>query len=100
MAEFFGNCLILLGSIFSLISVLGTIRFENIYEKMHAATKTSTLGCGLILAGTAFHMDNSRNLTEIIFLIFFISLTIPISAHLLAKFIYAQQARVKQNRQV
>jgi len=92
MLELIGNILILAGSIFCFIAVLGTIKLSTIFAKMHAATKTATLGCGLILLGTGIQMDNSHGLTEVILLIFFIALTNPISAHLIANLVYTSKA--------
>ena len=97
MINTIGNFIIALGALFCLISVLGLSKFSDVFSKMHAATKTSTLGCGLVLIGTAFHIDGSHSLTELILLVFFISLTNPISAHMIANLIYRKQSKAKSN---
>ena len=85
MPNLLGNVLILIGSIFALISCIGLYRFESLYLKMHAATKAGTLSTGLVLLGVGIQMNNLHSFTEIILLILFIGITSPISAHMIAK---------------
>ena len=46
---------ILLGAILCLISAIGVLRLPDVYTRMHAASKASTLGVVLILVGVFFH---------------------------------------------
>lgn len=80
-----GSFLILMGALFMFIATLGLWRFDDIYLKMHAATKAGTLGCGLILLGVGIQIKDLHSLTEILLLILFIAITNPISAHLIGK---------------
>ena len=82
------NIFILLGAIFMFIAALGLWRLEDLYLKMHAATKAGTLGCGLILFGVGLQIKNLHSITDIVLLIIFIALTNPISAHLIGKLNY------------
>ena len=91
--EIFANILILIGSIFMCIAALGLWRLEDLYLKMHAATKAGTLGCGLILLGVGSQIKNLHSFTEIILLIIFIAITNPISAHLIGKLYYTQSTK-------
>lgn len=45
---------ILLGAILCLISAIGVLRLPDVYTRMHAASKASTLGVVLILVGVFF----------------------------------------------
>lgn len=85
MIEFIANILTLIGSIFVLIASIGLYRLPGLYLKMHAATKAGTLGSGLVLLGVAMQIGNIYTMTEVALLILFISITNPISAHLIAK---------------
>lgn len=76
---------ICLGSIVSLIAAIGVYRLPIIFSKMHAATKSATLGTGLVLLGVGLQLDGGKSLTEILLLIGFIMLTNPIAAHLIAR---------------
>lgn len=88
--SYLGCILIILGTCFTLISAVGLLRLEGVYQKMHAATKAGTLGNGLILLGILMQFKDSSSITELSLLILFIALTNPISAHLIAK-VYHQQ---------
>lgn len=93
MTLYVANVLILIGSIFMLIAAIGVLRFKDIYLKLHAATKSGTLGSGLILLGVGMQLKSLRSLTEIILLIFFIAITNPIGAHLIGKIQYLRENR-------
>ena len=67
------NSLILIGSVFILIAAIGVIRLPGVYQKMHAATKVGTLGCGCILLGVSMALKNIHGSTEALLLIFFIA---------------------------
>lgn len=51
IAEIFVSALILLGACVMLLASIGMLRFGDVYLRMHAATKSSTLGVGLIIVG-------------------------------------------------
>ncbi len=88
MLIYISSFLILAGSIFMCIAALGLWRFNDLYLKMHAATKAGTLGCGLILLGVGLRIKNLHSITEIFLLIAFIAITNPISAHMIGKLYY------------
>ena len=91
MIDLIGSIIILIGSVFILIACIGLWRLNGLYMKMHAATKAGTLGCGLILVGSIFNFHNSHVTTSIIVLIFFILLTNPIAAQLIAHIHYCKK---------
>ena len=85
MLNYFGLLLIFSGSVICLIASIGLYRLPGLFAKMHAATKTATLSCGLVLFGVAINLKNINSYTEVIILIVFIAITNPISAHYIAK---------------
>ena len=85
MPNVLGLILIFLGSFVCLIASIGLYKLPGLFPKMHAATKTATLACGLVLIGVAIHPNNIHTYTEVIILILFIGITNPISAHYIAK---------------
>ncbi len=93
MIELIGNFLLLFGSIFVCIAALGVWRFKSLFFKLHAASKAATLGCGSLLLGAGILLKNIHGITEMILLIFFIALTNPISAHLIAKVAHKGRAK-------
>lgn len=85
IAEYVAGILLIIGSAFALIASIGLWRLPDIYCRMHAASKTGTLGSGLLLAALAVHAGDSSTVLRALAGITFFLLTAPISAHLLAK---------------
>ncbi len=78
-----GSILTLSGSIFLFLGALGVFRMPDLYNRMQAGTKATTLGTMLTLLGIG--ICHTEWLGQIIILIMFIALTNPISSHALAR---------------
>ncbi|MCC7452301.1 MAG: monovalent cation/H(+) antiporter subunit G [Anaerolineae bacterium] len=77
-----------LGVIFSALGVLGLIRFPDVYCRLHASGKVSTMGlCGLLL-GAACLMPST--LLKVIALAIFMIISSPVSTHAIALAAYRQ----------
>lgn len=86
--QYAAGVLIIAGSLFGLLAAVGVLRLPDLYTRMHAASKTGTMGAGLMLAGIAVvAFDNGVILRAIAGFIFLL-LTAPVSAHLLARAAY------------
>lgn len=57
----------------------------DLYTRLHATTKCDTLGAGLILMGVILYHGPSWLALKILFIIFFIWLANPTSAHAIAR---------------
>lgn len=90
IGEFVGVFLILVGSIISVISALGMIKFSDVYTRSHAATKSATLAVLLTLSGTFIYFWLSESLISIrlILGIVFVFLTAPVAGHLICRAAY------------
>lgn len=93
--EAIGAIIILIGSIISVISAVGMIRFPDIYSRAHAATKTTTLAVLITLVGTFIYVWLGEGFISIrlILGIFFVFMTAPVSGHLVLRSAY--RANVK-----
>ena len=78
-----GSIITLLGSIFLLLGTLGVLRMPDVYNRMQAGTKATTLGSMLTLLGIGLAVPSW--LPKLIILILFILITNPISSHALAR---------------
>lgn len=85
MIEPITGSLLIIGGIFILVAALGVVRFNSFYNRLHAATKASTLGVGCALLAAAFFFGNAACVFEVLLSIFFLFLTLPVSAYLLAR---------------
>lgn len=79
------SALIILGALFCFIAALGVLRFQDVYVRMHAASKAGTLGAGLLLVAIAVASAELGLITRAIAGVIFLILTTPVSAHLLAR---------------
>jgi len=78
-----GGIVSLLGSLFLLLSSIGLLRMPDVYNRMQAGTKATTLGSILFLIGIG--IANPAWFGKIVLLIIFVILTNPISSHVLAR---------------
>jgi len=81
----FGGIITFVGSIFLLLGALGIVRMPDVYNRMQAGTKATTLGTLLFLAGIAIGHIECMCIFRILILILFIIFTNPISSHALAR---------------
>ena len=83
---------ITLGALFMLIAALGVVRFPDLFSRMHAASKASTLGISLILLGYCLSQPSIYTVMKSFLTMLFIFLTTPVACHLLSR------AMLRQNR--
>ncbi|MUK87050.1 Na+/H+ antiporter subunit G [Ornithinibacillus sp. L9] len=78
---------LLLGTFFVLSGSIGIARFPDIYTRLHAATKASTLGLSGILIGAFLFLYIEHNIVsgKLLLAIVFILLTAPVSAHMISR---------------
>lgn len=91
--DLIGDVLILIGSIFVLLSAIGIVKMPDYLMKLQAASKASAFGIIIILIGGKFVYFNMIYLSSSIVIIIFLLLTTPIAAHALAK----AEKRLKSN---
>ncbi|MDR5659338.1 monovalent cation/H(+) antiporter subunit G [Serpentinicella sp. ANB-PHB4] len=77
--------LLIVGAFFFLVGTVGLIRMPDVFCRMHATTKSDTLGAGLILLALAIYHGISLISLKIIIVIAFVWITNPTAAHIIAK---------------
>ncbi|MFC1996232.1 monovalent cation/H(+) antiporter subunit G [Chloroflexota bacterium] len=80
--------LFILGAFLMFLAGLGLLRLPDIFLRMSAATKASTLGAGFILLAAALYFDDLGTTSRAIATIFFLLLTGPVAAHRIARAAY------------
>lgn len=86
MATFLVEVLAVLGALLVLLAGVGVVRFPDLYARMHAATKASTLGIGLV--GIAATVGVEGGTVKPLVVLAFIFLTAPSGAHLVGRAAY------------
>jgi len=83
MMVYVGYMFIFLGVMAFLVSAIGLVRMPDIYTRMHAGTKTTTVGIVLVVVG-AICMEPTWA-WKLILLAVFILLTNPLSSSVIAR---------------
>ena len=83
MTDLIGSTLVLLGAMFHFSAGLGMLRMPDVYTRMQAGTKASTLGYTLVLAGLAIHHPSWG--LKLFIIVYFVLMTNPVSSHALAR---------------
>ncbi len=79
--------LLIFGTFFIFSATIGVIRFPDIFTRLHAATKASTLGIAGILIGAFIFLYARHDIVsgKLILGIIFTLLTAPVSAHMIGR---------------
>ena len=78
----------LAGSTFALLAAVGVVRMPDVFTRMQASTKASTLGLACLLAGTAVQMGDFASFIRVASIGAFVLLTTPVSGHVIARASY------------
>lgn len=83
MNEIIGGIIAILGSLFLLLAGIGLIRMPDVYNRMQAGTKATTLGTILFILGVG--IADRGWLAKTLLIIGFVVMTNPVSSHVLAR---------------
>ena len=85
-----GGCLVI-GAFLMFLTGVGLVRMPDIFTRMHAATKSASLGVALLLLAAALFFQETMVVTKAVVTIAFIFLTAPVAASLLGRAAYARR---------
>ena len=92
-AEIVTAVLLAAGTLLMLLAAFGILRLPDVYTRISAATKASTLGAALVLIGAGILFADlggvGRSLATVIFLL----MTAPVAAHQIARAAHASGVR-------
>ncbi|MDI3527746.1 MAG: multicomponent Na+:H+ antiporter subunit [Tenuifilum sp.] len=81
--ETIGALITLLGSVFIFLGGLGIVRMPDLFNRIQAGTKASTLGTILSLFGLA--IMNEAWIWKLLVIIFFVLITNPVSSNVISR---------------
>lgn len=84
--EILGGILIVIGSIFLFLGALGIYRMPDVFNRLQAGTKASTLGAMATILGVG--LLSPGWILKVLIITIFIAYSNPISSHALARAIY------------
>lgn len=89
MIDIIIGALCTIGALAILIAAVGILRMPDFYLRLSVTVKAATLGGGLLLLSAAFYFpDDVSVTTKALAIIFFLILTAPVAAHLIARTAY------------
>jgi multicomponent K+:H+ antiporter subunit G len=87
LLELLVAALVLAGSFFLLVGSFGLAKLPSLVQRLHAPTKSSTLGVGGLLVASMLHFTfglGTLSLHELLITLF-LFLSAPVTAHMIAK---------------
>ncbi len=73
------------GLFFMMVGVLGLLRFPDVYNRIHAASKCTTLGLLGLLIAAVLHVGTFGVFTKAVLTLVFAFVATPVGSHMLAK---------------
>jgi multicomponent Na+:H+ antiporter subunit G len=78
----------LAGALFALLAAVGVLRMPDVFTRMQASTKASTLGLGCLLIGAALQLGDFASFIRVASIGAFVLLTTPVAGHVIARASY------------
>jgi multicomponent Na+:H+ antiporter subunit G len=85
MTEWMSAGLVIAGATLALLAGVGVVRMPDVFTRMQASTKASTLGLGCLLAALAIRHPDVAIVMKALSIGAFMMLTAAVSAHVIAR---------------
>ncbi len=83
--ELLAAFLLVVGGVFALVGAIGLVRFPDFFMRLHAPTKSTTLGVGgVLLASIVLGWARGEPAVHELLITLFLFVTAPVSANLMA----------------
>ena len=79
-----------------LLASVGIVRMPDLYSRLQVTSKASVMGSACILLAVAVHFAQPAVTIRVITIIMFLTLTIPVATHMLARAGYATNAAISK----
>lgn len=88
MGTILSSTLIFIGALFMLLAAVGLVRMPDLFTRMHATTKSTTLGVGCLMLGVAIHFGDLAIAARALAVVAFVFITAPVAGHMVARAAY------------
>jgi multicomponent Na+:H+ antiporter subunit G len=93
MSDWISAALMLSGGFFCLVAGIGVVRMNDVFARMHAATKAGTLGLALICLAVMVEAETWGQVAEALFVFLFMIASAPVGAHLIGRAAFRTRVR-------
>lgn len=80
------------GALFALLAAVGLLRLPDVFLRMQASAKASTLGLSCLLIGAALQLPDVSSIIRLASVGAFLMLTAPLAAHVVARASFLRSA--------
>lgn len=94
--EWLSGFLMITGALLALLAAIGLHRFDNVFARMHAATKPATLGLVVVVIGASLQLADPGDSVKLFLVVVFQFVTAPIAAHLIGRAAYRSVVEVAE----
>jgi multicomponent Na+:H+ antiporter subunit G len=85
MKDAVATLFLFVGSVFTLLAALGLARLPDLFMRLQATTKASTLGIGSLALAVAVHYSSGGITARAMLVLAFVFITAPAGAHVIAR---------------
>lgn len=96
----FSYLLIGTGAVFAVVTVLGLIRFPDVYTRIHAGAVVLTMSAVLVTMGTAVYVWDFFLSVKILLIGFFFLFSNPMATHAIARASYKREIALPQEYEI
>lgn len=79
------DILIVLGTFFNLLAAIGILRLPDLYLRMHASAKASSLGLSLLLLAVIIKFPTLSIIIKSMLIVLIIFITAPLAGHMISR---------------
>ncbi|KMK77536.1 monovalent cation/H(+) antiporter subunit G [Alkalihalobacillus pseudalcaliphilus] len=88
--EIIVSVFVVIGALFTLLAAVGIVRLQDVYSRIHAASKSATLGVMSVMIGTFlfFLFVHDEYVGKILLTILFVFMTAPVAGLMMGRSAY------------
>ncbi len=88
MGTLLSGALMVVGVFFMLLAAVGIVRMPDLFTRMHASTKSVSLGVGCLMLGLAVYFNDLAISARALAVVVFVFATAPVASHMIARAAY------------
>ena len=97
MADVISAAFMLAGALLCLLAGIGLHRFDDVFARMHVATKPPTLGLLLVAIGVSVELASAGAIAKMVLVSLLALLTAPTAAHMIGRAAYRSGNELSDN---